>query len=214
MEFTLVNKMTLLFAKRNSGKSVLLKHLVEEEKDQFNKVFVICPTEPINHFYVDSGITSKEFVFHEYSEKFIEKLMEKLAKENEGKPKEAHMKVLLILDDCIADVKFHTSPTLKQLFARGRHLSISAVLTSQNLKSISPLQRNNSDFILCGQINNHSFDILCEEFLSGDISKPDFKKWYQEATKDYGFAIINNNSVKSMDLDEMYGSIRVPSEMV
>ena len=42
--FTIVNKTTALLAKRNSGKSVLLKHLVESERHKFNKIFVICPT--------------------------------------------------------------------------------------------------------------------------------------------------------------------------
>jgi phosphate starvation-inducible protein PhoH len=51
--FTIVNKTSALLAKRNSGKSVLLKHLVNAEKHKFARVFVICPTEKINRFYSD-----------------------------------------------------------------------------------------------------------------------------------------------------------------
>jgi ABC-type dipeptide/oligopeptide/nickel transport system ATPase subunit len=49
--FTIVNKTVGLVAKRNSGKSCLLKHLVESERHKFSKIFVVCPTEKINRFY-------------------------------------------------------------------------------------------------------------------------------------------------------------------
>ena len=51
--FTILNKTVGLIAKRNSGKSCLLKYLVQAEIHKFNKVYVICPTEKINRFYSD-----------------------------------------------------------------------------------------------------------------------------------------------------------------
>ena len=51
--FTIINKTTALLAKRNSGKSCLLKYLVSAEIHKLKKVFVICPTEKINRFYSD-----------------------------------------------------------------------------------------------------------------------------------------------------------------
>lgn len=206
--------MVLLIAKRNSGKSVLLKQLVNDEKDEFEKIFVVCPTEKINHFYTSSGITSPEFVFDQYSEAFVNKLLDRMAELNKGKRKDDMKKVLLILDDCIADVNFHSSPSLRRLFSTGRHYGVAVIFTSQYLNALSPLQRNNTDYILCGCMNNHSFDILCEEFLTGSITKQEFKKFYTDATKEYGFVVINNNSVKLGELNEMYGSIRVPHELL
>ena len=44
-DFTILNKTVLLCAKRNSGKSRLLRYLVLCEKNKFDKLFVICPTE-------------------------------------------------------------------------------------------------------------------------------------------------------------------------
>ena len=49
-QFTLVDKCTLLVAKRNSGKSILLRYLVKCEISSFNKIFVISPTECVNNF--------------------------------------------------------------------------------------------------------------------------------------------------------------------
>ena len=62
-QFTLVDKCSLLVAKRNSGKSRLLRYLVNCEKEEFHKIFVISPTECVNSFY--QGITSKDCIFDE-----------------------------------------------------------------------------------------------------------------------------------------------------
>ena len=66
INITLIDKITLLTAKRNSGKSVLLKQLVEHEKSKFDKIFVICPTEQINRFYKD--IVDEKCIYDSYNE--------------------------------------------------------------------------------------------------------------------------------------------------
>jgi hypothetical protein len=211
MKITLVDKVTLLVAKRNSGKSVLLKYLVENEKNCFDKIFIISPTENINKYYQKAGITTKEYIFDEYKEDFVEKMISKLSKENEDYIK---TRVLLILDDCIADVNFHTSPSLKKIFSRCRHCGLSLILTSQYLNAMSPLQRSNADAVLIGQSTNHSLEIICEEFLCGDVTKQEFKAYYIKETQNYGFVLISNQSCKTGDINDIYGSIRVPSELI
>ena len=165
MEFTIVNKIVLLCAKRNSGKSCLLKRLVEDEKESFKKIFVICPTEKINHFYSKNNLVKQSDIFDNWSEKWGEALIKNMTDINSEKLKEEMKHILLIMDDMIADVNFHSSPSLKKLFVRSRHIGISIIFTSQYLNSISPLQRNNCDFILTSQSNAHSIDILIDEFL-------------------------------------------------
>ena len=43
--FTIINKTTAVLAKRSSGKSCLLKYLVEAERYKFYKILFICPAE-------------------------------------------------------------------------------------------------------------------------------------------------------------------------
>lgn len=211
MEVTLVDKCVSLVAKRNSGKSYLLRYLVLAERKQFTRIFCICPTERLNRFY-SSFIEDKD-VFDEYSEEWVEKLITTMTKLNGGKPKAQHKRILLILDDVIADTNMHQSKTLKKLYARGRHLSISIIVTTQHLTAISPLMRTNSDFLMVGQVNRASVELLCSEFLCGDIDKAGFIAMYNRLTSDYGFLVINCNSVKeSADLNAIYGQIRTPEE--
>lgn len=211
MELSIVDKCISLVAKRNSGKSYLLRYLVLTEKENFDKIFVICPTERINKFY--SGFVPEKDVFDSYEEEWVEKLIATLTKVNSGKPKSEYKRVLLIMDDCIADTNMHASPTLKKLYSRGRHLGVSLVVTTQHLTGISPLMRTNSDFLLAGQMNRASVELLCSEFLSGDIDKAEFIKMYNRLTSDYGFLVVNCTSVKeSGDINAIYGRVRTPAE--
>jgi len=206
--FTIINKTIGLIAKRNSGKSCLLKYLVEAERHKFNKIYVICPTEKINRFYSD--IVDDECIFDNYDEKWVEKLINKMTMINSNKPQKERKNVLSILDDIVSDHNFHQSPTLKKLFIRGRHINIGIILTFQYLNLIPPVARVNLDYLFAGQMNKQSVDLLISEFISGDISKEQFLKMFNRCTRDYNFLVINNNSVKDDDLNSIYGCIKVP----
>jgi len=206
--FTILNKTVGLIAKRNSGKSCLLKYLVEAERHKFARLYVICPTEKINRFYSD--IVDDECIFDNYDEKWVEKLINKMTMINSNKPQKERKNVLLILDDIVSDHNFHQSPTLKKLFIRGRHINIGIILTFQYLNLIPPVARVNLDYLFAGQMNKQSVDLLISEFISGDISKEQFLKMFNRCTRDYNFLVINNNSVKDDDLNSIYGCIKVP----
>ncbi len=207
IELTLVNKTVAFVAKRNSGKSVLLKYLVEHEKDQFDKIMVICPTESINRFY--SNIVDEKCIFDAYDENWTEKLIQSLTKTNADTKPEERKKVLLIFDDILSDVDFHSSPAMKKIFTRGRHVGISIICTCQYLYQLPPICRSNVDYVLVGQMNNQSKNLLCDEFLAGTLDRKEFINLYNKATRDYNFLIINNNSIKDNDdIDQIYGIIR------
>ena len=141
--------------------------------------------------------------------------MNKMAKANEGKTGKEAKHILLVLDDVCSDTDFHHSKTFKQIFTKGRHYKISLIITAQYPYHVPPIARVNCDWFLCGQINTQGLDILCTEFIAGDISKQEFIKLYYNATSNYGFLLINNNSTKSNDdLTSIYGVIHTPEEFI
>ena len=209
-DFTILNKTILLCSKRGSGKSRLLRYLVLCEKEKFDKLFIICPTECVNSFY--EGITSKDCIFDEYNDDWVMKLINKMT---ELKTQKKNKNVLIILDDCVADSDMHYQKGLKILYARGRHINISVIVTTQYINSISPLMRSNSDYVFLGQQNKRSVDIISDEYLSGDIEKPEFIKLFNKSTRDYNFFVIYCNSVKNNDdLNSIYGSIKTPERYI
>ena len=59
-------------------KSILLKQLVEQEKNKFDKIFCCCPTEQINRFYKD--IVDEKCIYDGYNENWHEELISSLTK--------------------------------------------------------------------------------------------------------------------------------------
>ena len=114
-----------------------------------------------------------------------------------------------------SDTNFHQSKSFKKLCTRGRHIKISVIITCQYIYQVPPVGRNNSDFILCSQMNTQGLDLLTSEFLFGNLSKKQFIEMYHRNTSNFGFLIINNNCAKNNDdLDEIYGCLRVPSNFI
>ena len=214
-KFSLVNNMIVLVAKRRSGKSILLKYLVNKQKKHFDKIFVFCPTEDINKFYQTDDFIPKNNIFKEYKEEWVETLLNSMGNINkglvEGVDNDKAKKVLLILDDCCSDVNFHQLNSLKKLFTRGRHCHISVIMTCQYPNQIPPICRTNADYILLGQLNEESVKLISDEYRRL-LNPSEFKDLYENNTTDFKFLIINNNSTKSKDLNEIYKTIKVPSK--
>ena len=139
MDLDIVNKTTSLVAKRGSGKSVLLKYLVEQNKHKFEKIICFCPTEDINNFYSKDGLVEKNYIFTEWSEDYCKDLCAKLSKINANKSKSEMKMVLLILDDIFADTDFHHSPVLKSIFMRSRHYGLAIISAVQYLHNLPPI---------------------------------------------------------------------------
>jgi hypothetical protein len=205
--FSIVNRRILVLGKTNSGKSVMIKYLVSHSKNEFDKIFVICPTEEINQFYSD--IIDKNCIFSEFKEEWLKSLIKKLTdlkKENKDKK----FNVLLILDDLGSDAKFSTSDSFKLLMVRGRHMGLSLLISCQYIYQVPPICRSNICYLIVGQQNNQSQQILADEYLYGNIDRKKFLNIYHNAIKDYGFLIVNCNSVKNGDdLNSIYGILRV-----
>lgn len=213
LEIDIVNRTTSLVAKRNSGKSVLLKYLVQSQHNSFSKIFVVCPTETINSFY--KSLVHPSCIFDDWNEEWAEELIKKMTKINADTVAKDRKNILLILDDVMADTNFANSPALKKIYLRGRHCGIGVIATCQYLYNLPPVCRNNCDWCIVGQMNRQSVHLLSDEYLSGDLDKHGFIQLYNRSTKDYQFLVINNNSIKDNDdLNEIYGIVKTPASFV
>ena len=209
--FSILNKTILVVGKRRSGKSEGVRYLVKNELNEFKKVFVFSPTEAVHTFYGE--FVDKECIYHTYEDGLIEKMIERLSVVNANKNKDNPNHVLIILDDLINDLDFHHANGLKKLFSRGRHIFITTIVISQYIYAVPPIVRTNADYIFAGQQNKRSVEIMTDEFLSPNMEKDEFVKMYAKATQDYGFLVINQNSVSNLDdVNEIYGIVKVPKE--
>ena len=209
MNFSLVDNRTIICGKTNSGKSVLLKHMLSTESSSFHKVFVISPTEPINSFY--SGIVPEKNIYGSFSDKWLATLMAKMKELKKSSP-EKNRRVLLIFDDCGAEETFYKSPALKALVCWGRHVNLSCVFLLQYLYQVPPTVRSNASFVCVGQQNAQATELLADEYnMCSAYSRKEFIQVYHKNSKDYRFFIIACNSLKDNgNPNEVYGTIRAP----
>ena len=206
MEFTLKGNRIALLGKTKSGKSQLLKYMLEKEKNKFNKIYVISPTNNLTNYY--NNLIPSNQIMNQYSDDWIKSLIDKLTEykvNNKGK----EYNVLLILDDVGSDENFIHAKNLNNIFVRGRHIFISCIICLQYLYQIPPIIRCQLSYVCCSQMNPLAEKSLLEEFKMGNISNKDFLELYHENCKDYNFFVINCNSViNNNDINEIYGSIR------
>lgn len=158
------NPTVLICAKRGSGKTHLLPHLIEplHKKYKYECAYFISPTaeyqvkkEEDPFFYIP-----KQNIINYFDENFVRNLLDKygeIRKVENMKDKEDRVdrKVLLILDDIIGDSKATHSSVLTDLCTRGRHSNITLILLSQELSSrggFNATMRRNIDLFV-------SFDI-------------------------------------------------------
>ena len=200
--FTLVNKCVNLVAKRNSGKSELCRYMVNIEKEKFDKIFVISGTEELNNFYKTFIPASN--IFYDFNENWLKALMDKL---KELKQAGKELKVLIIFDDIGCDA--HNSKKFKNLYTKGRHFNLSVITICQYLNQISPVCRTNCDYLLMGQTNAYSVQLLADEYLFGNITKKEFIDAYHRNSTNYNFFVINCSSVEDIDdLSLIYGRLK------
>ena len=95
IEIDLQNKTVLCCAKRGAGKSVICKALIESQRDKFEKIFVISPTEKLNHHYQKEGLVPANCIFDEWSEEWAKSLIKKLEHVNANKTMEEMYKDVL-----------------------------------------------------------------------------------------------------------------------
>ena len=190
IELNIVNKTISVVAKRNSGKSILIRYLVNQQKHYFSKIFVICPTESINHFY--NTITHDDCIFDEWNENWADELIEKMTKINANKNSQERKNVLVILDDCMSDIDYNQSMALKKIYTRGRHFNLSIIATCQYLNTLPKICRSNCDILISGQMNLCSIEMLANEYCC-NLNKKEFIALFNRSTNDYGFLVVNNN---------------------
>lgn len=132
-----------LIGPRSSGKSVVINNLIlrdEMLRGLFEEILIISPTihsDSSSRFLIQEA--GKENVYEAYSEDIIQGLI------NSVKDKDKHERSmkLIILDDVIGSIPKYNS-LVYNLTSKARHWSISMIISSQNLRELPPVCRNNT----------------------------------------------------------------------
>jgi hypothetical protein len=158
----------VITASRNSGKTYLIKHLLDKYLVKLYDIII---------FVSDSPDTAEEFK-HISKAIFLTKMnfniINKIAQAN--KERDEPLRTLLVYDDKIGkETKYDDQ--LMQLFTRGRHLNLSIIFASQSKKLMDTTWLNNSDYIILLKQNSaQQKKTILENVLIGSIDMEDEKE--------------------------------------
>lgn len=200
----------ILNAKRGSGKSICIRHLMYHFGDKLKyPVGIVCSkSEKVNPFY--QNFFPDLYIYDDCMTAFNKVLVRQksiIAKNkkrvSEGKePVDARL--LLVLDDVISNAKeWNNSAAMSEIMFNGRHYEITLILAVQDTMAVPPKARNNFDYIFL--FNNdieNEIEKMYKMYAGIFSKKSDFKEVLKTVTEDYGILIIIRRESTSNDLED------------
>jgi hypothetical protein len=185
-------------AKRRSGKSHLMTHMIYKFAKLYQNIIIVNPTAFNGHY---KQYTSN--VIESWDEELIEKLLKRQAVLTKKKVKNH---VLLVCDDCLSKANFN-SKIFEQIATQGRHFQISLWLSSQHYCKIPQVLRLNCDY--CFIMGNQKGEILkriYDELAGYFDSEKEFIGMVKENLLNYGCFVLNN-------IEGSFSVIRAPEKL-
>jgi hypothetical protein len=180
---------SVMIARRGSGKSVLIKDIMYHKKHMSGIVF--SGTEAGNSYF--GKFVPSVFVYDEFNPDALQRLVDrqrKLKKEGNADP------VFVVMDDCAFDRKFMNSKLLREISFNGRHYSICMILSSQWAMDMPPSLRGNIDYVFILRDNLYR-ERLWRNFFPFVQSLEIFNRIMDVCTDDYGCLVLDNTGSSS-----------------
>ena len=198
--------LALFVARRNSGKSFLMRHLLHvlARGKKFRWVLVISPTSFNGEW---SAVVGEDNVLSVFDDDQITRLMDRQAELRED---DVDNPGLLILDDCLGAANFG-SDLFTRIASAGRHYRVSLWVAAQHYTKMPPVIRTNSDYLfILGTQNDKVVKALWDEF--GGLGFTDWKAFRSHAAQavaDFGALVVDTHDSK-----QPVRRVRAPSKPV
>lgn len=186
------SKITII-GKPSSGKSVLIKALLNAKKHLIPVGTVISGSEDTNKFY--SKMFPSLFVHEKFKIQIIEAVQkrQKLAKDNLN-----NSWAVLVMDDCMDDVKIFNDPIMIGLIKNSRHWNLLSIFANQYVFDFKPVIRSNIDGVfIFREPNITNREKIWKNFASIIPTFNLFCKIMDEITTDHTCLYINNQSTSN-----------------
>jgi type IV secretory pathway VirB4 component len=208
----------ILLAPSGSGKTVLISNLIMNiYRGCFERIYIFSPSVdidatwgPVKKYQQDDmKVIQKDrekLYFDHYDPNDLERIIDtqhKVTKLVKAQGRKKMFSILIVIDDFADDANFtRHSKLLHSLYTRGRHNSISTIVSTQKFAAIHPIIRVNATSLIVYRLrNNKELESFLEE-VSGLTGKKDLLEIYRLATADeYSFLYCN---LTARNVQEMF----------
>lgn len=211
------NPTILLNAKRGSGKSVCIKHLLWYFGSILHyPVGVLCSkSEAVDPFY--QKFFPDSFIYDSCTDELFIKILNRQRKLiSDNKKKQANgesikdSRLIVVLDDVISDAKaWKNSAALGEIMFNGRHYDITFILAVQDVVAVGPAIRLNFDYVFLfkNDIKNE-IDKIYRYYAGVFPSAKVFNEVLQKTTENYGILVLIKRGEKSNSLNDKIARFR------
>jgi len=206
---------SLLLAPSGGGKTVLLQNLIMNiYKGCFNRIYIFSPSINVDYTWqpVKKYIEEEMKVFETDKEKIyfdsfdvaeltqIIDTQHKIIQYLKRNGKSSLFSILVIIDDFADNHSVSHHPLLNSLFTRGRHNSISTIVSTQKFRAISNIIRVNATELYVFRLRNYAdLESFIEE-VSAIYPKKTILEIYNMATDEpYSFLYVNLRAKRKQD---------------
>ena len=226
--FDLPAKILIIGKSELSGKSTLVGNLLMRPFDDTDKdgmefykgdfkgenIYIVNPSLFLDDKWVNI-LRAKRIpegnVYLEFDEDLLTELYSKLERQykEEVELGKVHQK-LIIFDDCAysGDLKAKNHGILAKMFANGRHIALSTVITSQKYSSINTLCRENATGIILFECSAKQLELIADDHAIQ--SKKQFEQMFRACTRErHTFMVINySNPIEARFMDSKFEPIK------
>ena len=180
-----INSSTIIVGASGSGKSLVLANLVLNQsmlKGCFDAKILISPSAKSDDFQrklqADHIITD----LNDEALPFLDALFQLQSSYIEKHGAKCAPKVLVVLDDCVANTKFISSKQLRKCFFQARHHNLTVFLLSQSYKVIQRSLRLQAMNVIFFRSSLSESQRVSEEFCPPGYTIKDFTRVIEEIT--------------------------------
>ena len=191
----------MLSGSSGSGKTVLAMNILTKKElygKYFHYIIVFSPTAgDFDDTYKCLGLPEENFI-SKFDGDMLDKIIEcrkKLISEH-GIPWVAkNSRMLIIMDDCIADRQFLESPDALKMFALLRHYLVSVIVMIQSYRKLPKALRLNCNAVAVFPALRAEIDVIKEECCPANYTKKEFEGVLQYCMSDkHSFFYINRHA--------------------
>ena len=197
----------LISGRSGSGKTCVLLNLLTKKqfyKNYFHYIVVFSPTAGEGDDTYDVLNLPAENIKSDFTQEDLDNLIEsrkQLIKQKGISWVSKHSRVLILLDDIIADRNFLMSPSALKMFALLRHFLCSVVVLTQSYNKIPRALRINCNATIVFPSTQSEVEVLLDEITPAGIKKRDFEKVIDYCTEGrYDFLYINRHAERKSQI--------------